>query len=96
MLHNLFSLHQFRLTKCSFFVQSTTRNAPYVHDSQIVQDFPDWVGLFSMIVEHHGHAHLIFVLFHLLEVFSVFYSKYGLILRQTVCLNSHGARTTIF
>ena len=27
----LFSLRQFRLTKVSFFVHSTTRNARYVH-----------------------------------------------------------------
>ena len=31
MLQNLFSLRQFWLTKWSFFVHSTTRNAPYVH-----------------------------------------------------------------
>ena len=31
MLQNLFSLRQFRLIKWSFFVHSTTRNAPYVH-----------------------------------------------------------------
>ena len=48
-----------------------------------MQGFPDWVGLFSMIVEYHGHAHLIFVLFHLLEVFSVFYSKYGFNVRDS-------------
>ena len=31
MLQNSFSLRQFRLTKWSFVVHSTTRNAPYVH-----------------------------------------------------------------
>ena len=31
MLQNKFFLRQFRLTKWSFFVHSTTRNAPYVH-----------------------------------------------------------------
>ena len=30
-LQNLFSSHQFRLAKWSFFVHSTTCNAPYVH-----------------------------------------------------------------
>ena len=35
MLHvqNLFSIHQFRLTKWIFLVHSTTRNAPYIHPS---------------------------------------------------------------
>ena len=33
MLHNLFSIRQFRLTKWSFLVHSTTRNAPYIHPS---------------------------------------------------------------
>ena len=33
MLQNLFSIHQFRLTKWSFLVHSTTRNAPYIHPS---------------------------------------------------------------
>ena len=31
MLQNLFSIHQFWLTKWSFLVQITTRNAPYIH-----------------------------------------------------------------
>ena len=31
MLRNLFSLRQFQLTKWSFFVYSSTHNAPYVH-----------------------------------------------------------------
>ena len=33
MLQNLFSICQFRLTKWSFLVHSTTRNAPYIHPS---------------------------------------------------------------
>ena len=40
MLQNLFSLRQFRLTKWSFFVHSTTRNVPYVHrGSDFIWDF---------------------------------------------------------
>ena len=31
MLQNLFSLRQYQLKKWSFFVHSTTRDAPYVH-----------------------------------------------------------------
>ena len=31
MLQNLFSICQFRLTKWSFLVHSTTHNAPYIH-----------------------------------------------------------------
>ena len=33
MLQNLFSIRQFRLTKWSFLVHSTTRNAPNLHPS---------------------------------------------------------------
>ena len=33
MLQNLFSIRQFWLTKWSFLVHSTTRNAPYLHPS---------------------------------------------------------------
>ena len=31
MPRNLFSIRQFRLTKWSFLVHSTARNAPYIH-----------------------------------------------------------------
>ena len=31
MLQYYFSLHQFLLIKWSFYIHSTTRNAPYVH-----------------------------------------------------------------
>ena len=31
MLHNLFSIRQFQLTKWSFLVHSYTHNAPYIH-----------------------------------------------------------------
>ena len=42
MLENLFSIRQFWQTKWSFLVHSTTctRNAPYIHGSRIVTDFP--------------------------------------------------------
>ena len=33
MLQNLISMRQFRLTKWSFLVHSTTCNAPYIHPS---------------------------------------------------------------
>ena len=33
MLQNFFSIRQFRLTKWSFLVHSTTCNAPYIHPS---------------------------------------------------------------
>ena len=33
MLQKLFSIRQFRLTKWSFLVHSTTRNAPFIHPS---------------------------------------------------------------
>ena len=37
MLQNLFSIRQFRPTKWSFLVHSTTRNVPYMHPSH------DWI-----------------------------------------------------
>ena len=33
MLHNLFSIRQFRLTKLNFLVHRTMCNAPYIHHS---------------------------------------------------------------
>ena len=46
MLQNIFSIRQFRLTKWSFLVHSTTRNAPYIdqrHDSilELWRTFPN-------------------------------------------------------
>ena len=33
MLQNLLFIHQFRLTKWSFLIHNSTRNAPYIHSS---------------------------------------------------------------
>ena len=46
MLQNLFSIRQFRLTKWSFLVHSTTHNAPHIHPShnlipELWQTFPN-------------------------------------------------------
>ena len=40
MLQTYFSMRQFRLTKWSFLVHSTTRNAPYIHP-RIVAGFAE-------------------------------------------------------
>ena len=51
MLQNLVSIRQFRLTKWSFLVHSTTPNTPYIrnsHDSGIVADFPEWLLWLSL------------------------------------------------
>ena len=50
MQQNLFSIRQFRLTKWSFLVYSTTGNAPYIHPShdsilELWQTFPNVFGL---------------------------------------------------
>ena len=57
MLQNLFSIRQFRLTKWSFLVLSTTRNAPYIHPShdsilELWRTFPNASAHHSNVVSH--------------------------------------------
>ena len=56
MLKNLFSIRQFRLTKWSFLVHSTTLNAPYInlsHDSilELWQTFPNVLKLSQYVLQ---------------------------------------------
>ena len=55
MLQNLFSIHQFRLTKWSFLVHSTTLNAPSIHPThdsilELWRTFPN-----AQVVESFVH-----------------------------------------
>ena len=58
MLQILFSIRQFRLTKWSFLVHSTTRNAPKILDSRIVTDFLEWrldnMGTVTILHRHQA------------------------------------------
>ena len=53
MLQNSFSIRQFRLTKWSFFVHSTTCTAPYIHPShdsilELWRSFPNVIMAFVL------------------------------------------------
>ena len=63
MLQNLFSIHQFRLTKWNILVSSTTPNAPYIHPShdsilELWRTFPNDESheLSPFPAELHNHA----------------------------------------